>query len=189
MLHLPPGGSSIAKVIGIDPGSETLGVGIMSFDTVSQAILRTDAFTVFGSKLGGNEWLGFLHGDRFQRIAQLSQNLTHLFRQEVPLAIAVESPFFNHLRPQAYGVLMEVMAAIRQAVWDYDPWHELYLIDPSSVKKAAGVLGNANKDTMREAIRILSPQLHLTCDVDLLDEHSIDAVAVAYCRYKRLFGV
>lgn len=194
MLHLPNGGSSIARVVGIDPGSETLGLAVLSFDTVTQEILQTDCHTVVGSRLNGSPWVGELHGDRFTRIVGHSDNLLQFFHKVQPLAIAAEAPFFNPLRPYAYGVLMEVMAGIRNTVMQYDSWMPLYLLEPSTVKKAIGAMRKPNKaikettkDVVREAMARL-PFLKLSPALEYLDEHSLDAAAVAYTQYRRLYG-
>lgn len=185
MLPVPHGDSSIS-IVGLDPGSDNLGVCIMRVDVFTQKIFSTEAFTLRGSQLPGSEWMASLHNDRFKRIQSLKTNLILLFRQIQPLCIAVESPFFNHFRPQAYGVLMEVLNAIREAVCEYDVWQAPYLIDPSSVKNAVGCLGNANKDAVRAAILNLQ-DIGAMQNLQTLDEHSLDAIAVAYCRVKRLF--
>lgn len=187
MLHVPSTGSSCATMIGIDPGSTCVGISIMKIDVVSETILSTEAYTLHLDKLGGNEWLGEQCGDRFKRIDKLKACLANIFRIQQPLCVSVESPFFNRFRPQAYGVLMEVLSAIREAVFTHDPWLAPYLIDPSSVKNAVGAGGAAKKEIMQE--RVLSlPNLNPIVDLDNLDEHSIDAIAVNYARYKRLFS-
>lgn len=186
MLRVPHGGSSIATIVGIDPGSDTVGIATMDIDVVSREIISTNAFTIMGSRLGNNEWVSELYGDRFRRIAGIRDYLIRFFHQTQPLSIAVEAPFFNHFRPQAFGVLMEVMSMINSAVLAYDMWQVPYRIDPSSVKNAVGASGGAKKEAVREAILRL-PNLNSLVDLTLLDEHSLDAVAVAYCRVARLF--
>lgn len=180
--------ASIATICGIDPGSDTMGICVMQFNVINLQIVKTHAFTVHGSRMGGNDWLTINYGDRFRRIANLKENLLNVFRQTEPLTIAVEAPFMNMLRPQAYGVLMEVMAAIRSAISEYDLWLDPYLIDPSSVKNAVGAPGNAKKEIIRQCIMNLN-YLNSTVDLSLLDEHSLDAIAVALTRFKRLIGV
>lgn len=187
MLYIPSAGSSCASLIGIDPGSTCVGISIMKVDVVSELILSTFAYTLKLDRLGGSEWLGDLYGDRFRRIGNLKACLFQLFQQENPLCITVESPFFNQLRPQAYGVLMEVMSGIREAVSSYDMWHVPYPIDPSSVKNAVGAGGGARKEVVHAMVLNLT-DLNPLVDLRTLDEHAIDAIAVNYARYRRLFG-
>ncbi len=188
MLVMPVGGTSLTTIIGIDPGSDTVGICIMKVDVEKQLITSTQAFTIHCSNLGGSEWNAELHTDRFRRIQNLKRVLASLFKREEPTSIAVESPFFNHFRPQAYGVLVEVMTSIRHSVIEYDQWLCPYLIDPSSVKNAVGAAGYAKKDAMFLAVKALSSVINLINKIDDLDEHSIDSIAVAYTRVMRLFG-
>jgi Holliday junction resolvasome RuvABC endonuclease subunit len=61
------------------------------------------------------------------------------------------------------------------------------MIDPPSVKKAVGATSHAKKDEVKAALARL-PDLNYNGPVplEMLDEHSIDALAVAYCRLKIL---
>ena len=187
MLYVPSAGSSCVNLVGIDPGSTSAGVSIMSVDVETEAILSTTAFTLHLDKLGGNEWMSELYGDRFKRIAKLKECLIRIYQEHHPLCISVESPFFNRFRPQAYGVLMEVMSTIRDSVFAYDMWMAPYLIDPSSVKNAVGAGGAAKKEVVQMRILGLN-DLNPIVDLNTLDEHSLDAIAVNYARYRRLFG-
>lgn len=187
MLSFPS--SSLARttsIVGIDPGSETLGLGIIEFNIDTFEIVQSTAFTFTGSKMFDDDsWLASSHGNRTARIAAHKDNLVYQLTQINPVCVACESPFYNPRRPNAYGVLVEVLTMIRQAVIEYDRWKSLYLIDPPTVKKSVGAAGNADKIKMLEAISNLT-NLRLVCSPSLLDEHSIDALAVAYCRYRQL---
>jgi Holliday junction resolvasome RuvABC endonuclease subunit len=193
MLTMPRGSSQVVSIMGLDPGTETLGVGILVVDLETWQIVSSNAQTFKGTKLVGKvDWISELHGDRMGRINAHQDNLVALMRHYAPFAIASESPFFNRLHPQAYGALMEVIAAIRHAVMLYDMWKPLHLVDPPTVKNAVGVKGNKGgpegKVLMREAVLKLAPVLKYSGlqPLDQLDEHSIDALAVAYCRYLQL---
>lgn len=189
MLHLPA--SSLfrtASIIGIDPGSETLGLAVLEFDIDTLQIVSSRAQTFVGSKMYQQDnWLSTCHSARVARIQTHKDNLISIFRQVDPLQIACESPFYNPRRPNAYGVLVEVLTMIRNAVIEYDVWKSLYLIDPPTVKKSIGAPGNADKNKMMECICNL-PGLNFMDPVGLqnIDEHSVDALAVAYCRYLNL---
>lgn len=189
MINIPNNTSPICCLIGIDPGSTCVGISIMQVDVQTTHILGTNAFTIKLDKLSGNDWIAQNYGDRYRRISILKDTLAGIFVKERPFSIAIEAPFFNHFRPQAYGVLMEVMSAIKETVYEYDHWQLPYLIDPSSVKNAVGANGAAKKEIIHKKVLELSSVLHPVVDLQLLDEHSIDAIAVNYCRYKRLFTI
>jgi Holliday junction resolvasome RuvABC endonuclease subunit len=78
------------------------------------------------------------------------------------------------------------MAMIRQSIYDYDPLHVLYPIDPSSIKKTVGANGVAKKDGVKAAVMNLPIIRLLGVDVINMDEHSIDAIAVNYTVIERM---
>lgn len=192
MLLLPTQGSSVACITGIDPGSNTLGVAHLRFDVQTLAIVSTQASTLCGAKAARRSWATEIQGDRWGRIESHFQELFLIFAQEQPFEIACEAPFINRRQPQAGLALTEVVAMIRHAVISYDSWKRLYMIDPPTVKMAVGVNGRMGgpdgKKLMQQAVLAMAPLLHYDGDVPLeeLDEHSIDAIAVAYCRYLNL---
>ena len=182
MFYIPPT-SPHPRVIGIDPGSETLGVACLSLDARTLEIVNTQAMTFVGSKLGMNELMENVHSARFARIAAHQQNLKNIFGQLLPVAVVCESPFYNPRRPGAFAPLVETLDAIRRAVWEYDQMLPLDMVDPPTVKRSVGAKGNADKDVMKQHVLAL-PDLNFTglIPLHLLDEHSIDAIAVAYSK-------
>lgn len=178
-----PSDSPHARIIGIDPGSEMLGVSCLTIDVRTLDIINTQACTFTGSKLNMNLWMEQIHSTRFSRIAAHKENLKHIFQICQPVAIVCESPFYNPRRPNAYGVLVETLDAIRHSVWEYDQCIPLDLIDPPTVKRAVGGKGNADKIEMKRLVLSL-PDLNFTGTIPLecVDEHAIDAIAVAYSR-------
>lgn len=186
MLRIPDEASSTAGIVGIDPGTETLGVGVIDFDIQSLEIVQTRAFTFVGSKMMvKNSWIEDLHGARHSRIYAHEDNLVRFLEEHDPLLIACESPFFSPKRPQAFEALTQAVASIRRAVLRFDPWRDFVTVDPPTAKKAVGAMGNAKKPEMLEAISKL-PHLHYAGDIALedLDEHSVDGIAIAYWRYR-----
>lgn len=177
---------SWVKLIGFDPGTETLGLSILTMDIRTRAILKLEAVTLRGSKLFDDE--GFhagIQGVRTARIQALKRKIQTVFVQEQPLNVACESSFFNRMRPSAYAPLLEIVAAIREAVIEYDQWVRLYLIDPPTVKKAVGAAHNADKNAVKVALKKNYAQYFQggAAEVEAMDEHSVDACAVIICRY------
>lgn len=173
-------------LIGIDPGSETIGISKIELNTVSLDIISIDADTFIASKLPFNLIDQLTNGDRYAKIRALSNHLSYLFDKYNPIAVCCESPFYNSRMPAAFGSLTEVLCAIRQALEKYDPWQKLQLLDPPNVKKAVGAKGNADKDQMRQAISKHSEIFPcLLKSIDQYDEHSLDSIAVAYSFYTK----
>lgn len=186
MLPLPAADQNIATIVGIDPGTTRLGLATLEYNVETFEIVRCGARTLHGEKLPGSEWLGSLYGDRFKRIEAMRDVLTEHFRSVEPVIIASESPFINVKRPAAYGALTEIVYAIKLAVVEYSQWRPLHLLPPSTVKNAVGAKGGADKDIIKKSLMKLAA-IASTCATDLseLDEHSIDALAVAYCAWNQ----
>jgi Holliday junction resolvasome RuvABC endonuclease subunit len=127
-----------------------------------------------------HSWVTDIHGERFARINAHCANLFRLLTALEPAFIASESPFFSRAQPQAYGALTEIVYALRLTIFQYDPLLEVQLIDPPSVKNAVGAKGNADKEAVRACVLSLDDfKYNGQIPIDALDEHSIDALAVA----------
>lgn len=188
MLHIPPGSSNVATIVGIDPGSSCLGLAIIEFDLLTNKILRTTAKTFVANRfIIKNDILTELHGERFSRIETHKVNILAALMSAKPVLIACESPFFNSRMPNAYGALTEVLVAIKSAVFEYDRTKVIRLMDPPNVKKSVGAPGNADKIKMKEKVLALQ-DINYDGDVEIenLDEHSLDAIAVAYGCFKEV---
>lgn len=181
MFPLPIDQTTEACIVGIDPGSETMGVCILHFNVVTLNITKVSPATYIGSKLPFDRMLSILHGDRTTRVKSHEDNLFSIFVMNAPVAVSTESPFYNPRMPGAYGALVEVICAIRNAVIRYSDTKPLYKVDPSSVKQAIGAKGNSDKEIVRKSIAQI-PEIINALDrpLHILDEHSIDATAVAY---------
>jgi len=181
MLNIPPG-PSVFNIIGIDPGTTFVGVCVMTVDISTMKITSTIATTLNGLTLSNNEWISEIHGNRFGRILALENALLDIFNTYQPLIIISESPFFGGRMPNAFQALVEVICAIRTAVFKYDQWKELKLVPPATVKQAIFCKGNADKFEMKNKILELRQVLNYNGDIplDTLDEHSVDSIAVAF---------
>lgn len=181
-MHLyPKQPEYIARLIGIDPGTQSLGLCCMWIDALSLQITNIEATTFIGDKLPQLTWMQENHSDRFARIYAHRQNLLNTFNHYQPVWIRSEAPFINMRRPQAFAALIEIVDAIRLAVAEYDRGIGLELIDPSTVKKSVGASGGADKNGVKASISRID-EISSKINISLLDEHSIDSVAVAYSK-------
>lgn len=184
MLTLPDDPTPY-RIIGIDPGTDTLGASVLELDLADHSISIVTSQTFHGSQLiRGYREMEDTYGARFARLYVLENLLVEAFCEERPHSIISESPYFNSRRPQAYGALVEAMAMINRAVHRYCSRMPLLTVDPASNKANLKVSGKSgDKDLMKKAVLnradILNPR-HIK--LEALDEHSIDSLAVAYYR-------
>lgn len=186
MLNIPENSPTVFRIIGIDPGTTNLGLAVLTVDIKTLIILNTYAFTLNANKLTSkDEWNCGIHSDRFDRILSLKTALLQTFILYQPTIVCVESPFFGRSHPNAFQALTEVLTAIRDTLYQHNPWMELMLVSPSEAKQAILAKGNATKEIMKEKLLSLACELSIDplLDINILDEHSTDAVAIAYYAY------
>lgn len=173
------------KLIGIDPGSN-MGISILELDS-NYSPLALTAFTIKANiNLNTIPDLETLHTARYFRLKNQRLRLLNLFLINDPIAVACETPYFNSRMPTAFSSLVETLSTIKQSLIDYNEFMELYGIDPSTIKKNVGANGIAKKESIKEAVSKLDIVKLLDKDIERLDEHSIDAIAIVYSLYKHV---
>jgi Holliday junction resolvasome RuvABC endonuclease subunit len=171
----------IATLIGIDPGTDVMGVSVFEFDAVTLKLLRIRATSYKAAQLLSDDWIGEFQSSRHQRIHAHMENLKRIFWEEDPVAVISESPFINMKMPGAFAALVEVVSNLRNTLYSFCPWKSLYLVEPSRVKQAVGAKGNANKDGVKEAVRKNKEIIEaLDVSIDLLTPDAVDSIAVGY---------
>jgi Holliday junction resolvasome RuvABC endonuclease subunit len=119
-----------------------------------------------------------VHGNRVARMYFLADTLADTLRRFNPHAIIAESPYMGRF-PQAFAALVECVSLIRNTVYSYNRYLPLYQVDPPTAKKAAGVkiVKKSDKEDVRRALRART-DIEWQVDLESLDEHSVDSVAV-----------
>ena len=148
------------RILGIDPGTATLGYGVVAggdeLTPIDYGALRTDATTPMP-----------------RRLLQLHHHLLDLIRRHTPDAVAVEQIF--HARNtttsitvgQARGVVLLAAAECDVPVAEYSPMQ---------VKQAVVGYGGADKHQMQAMVRML-----LRLEAMPQPDDAADALAVAIC--------
>lgn len=185
-------------IVGIDPGSTTMGVAALEVRIKDKALLRIDSFTIDANKPCGGRpvqaWKEEFYPPRAVRMDEIKIRLTNTFNHYQPLQIACESPFYNPRNPNAYGVLVEVVKVVEETVKAWSAWRPLYRIESTAAKKAINPSNKAEHDRLKlikdskvrikEAVRIY-PELSFL-NLDSMSEHAIDAAVVGFCQLQRL---
>ncbi len=158
----------MARILGIDPGLNATGWGLLEISADGAAILRWGAIRPPNSTLP-------------QRLHDLNRRITRLIERERPDVLAVERPFIHKNVKTAVMLGQAQAAAMIAAAAAGVPVHEY---PPRSVKQAVAGLGDADKPAVKRA---LTTQLGLD---DLpASADAADALAVAYCHHLMTAGV
>ena len=174
------------KIVGIDPGTSTLGVAVLTGDTVVQHITATTITPWQRYKQDyfaePREWV-----TAHQRTQYLMETLNAYLPQDTE-GIAIESPFFDRFRPFAYGVLLQHQLSIKSLIQRRYPWIPVTDVAPSEAKKAIGYKKKSTlttKESVTYALQnhsVIAPLINL----NRLDEHSQDAISIAYALWQSL---
>ena len=178
----PPEIETPFRVVGIDPGTETLGFSVLDLSLTSGKITVAHSETLITQKmLADYRQEEQTYGGRTARLMALEDRLFLMFEHLQPHAICAESPFLSRF-PQAFAALTECVSYVRRAVCRYDRYKPLELVDPPTAKKAVGVSvkRGITKDDVRAAIEKLPIEYAEGIVLDALDEHQVDSIAVAY---------
>lgn len=175
------------RIMGIDPGSNDLGVAIIEVNPETFDARVVYATTLYLKKLLSlYEQTHEVHGEKIAKLFACEMAMKKLYSTWQPDMVVCESPYMG-LYAQAYAALVECVSAIRRSLWEYDPSMPLLTLDPATIKTYMGVSGKSgDKDKIHNALCGLT-QLTQAIELDELDEHAHDAIAVAYAKYKRFF--
>lgn len=167
-----------------------MGYAVIDFDIRTKKIISTAAFTIRAEKAQVSDSHAELFGHRLGRINALRDSLVTYFSQDRQNFTICESPFIAMRQPQAYGSLTETICSVREALAIVDPYQPLHSVDPPTAKKTVGAPGNAKKHHMQAAIGGMLDELcydaSISGDFKFLDEHAIDAIAIAKTFHKWL---
>lgn len=171
------------RIIGIDPGTMMLGISVLEVDLATREVALLAVYTFDGVQLARRfHNVSEVYGDCASRLMAFEEHLLVFFDEVQPHSIIIESPFFKRF-VQAFAALTDCISHIRRAVYRHNRFLPIFTIDPPSAKMAIGAPGNATKDQVKEKLATLSNLSNPNgIDLSLLDEHSTDAIAIAYSR-------
>lgn len=169
--------------LSIDPGTSMLGTTINAITPENEWVVLHSHTTNVGALIQHKyrKDLINLHGERFYKSLLAGEVILKFASTWNVNKIVSESPYMGKF-PQAFSALTECLMGMRLAGYEYDPFNVVDVIDPARIKNHVGVKGNSgDKEKMREAVRKIAGHM---VNVDLLDEHSIDSIAVGYAWYR-----
>lgn len=172
------------RLLGLDPGTDTLGSAIIDVDLETYEPTIVFGETHHASKAAKhNTWKAEIRSGRDARLDCHSRYLYDLYSCTDPVLVAAESPFLNRKMVTSFEALVECYAMLRETLWHYSPSMYLRRIDPITAKNYVGVshIKTDKTDMRRAVIALYKDKCAPGVDIESFDEHTIDAVAVTHC--------
>lgn len=180
MLVMPKSNEPF-RIAGFDPGAN-LGLTYLEnrLDGSNPIVRRVETEKLNPAEFGYKE-IAEIHGARVVRLMIMYDRVTQFLRTVKPHAVIVEGNYLGRFA-NAFGSLVECVAVIRSACYAYDPFMQLHIVDPTTVKTGIGMvkIRGTDKEDVRKALKALKTLDWDGVSIDDLDEHSIDSVAIAY---------
>ena len=173
---------NIIRIMGVDPGNN-LGIGILTIDLDTSAILGVNTnFHILDSYINP-----LSHDTMLDRCNKLNGIITENMKCYNPLVVGLESSFMNVRFAKSVIQLSQYVMTIEMAVRNYDYWTRLFKYPPKMIKALVGAGGDAGKNDMLTNLKSKS-ELTKFVNLDLLTEHEIDALSIAYVTYKEIIN-
>lgn len=173
--------NKVIRLIGIDPGSTSLGVSVFEREIDTNKIALLWASTMKGNPfIRQYENMAELNGKRFAKMYGYKCTLLNFFSNWQPNDIVCEGSYMKEF-PAAYAALTEIVLTIRLAALEYRSDMAVSIIDPATIKKNIGVKGNSgDKDLIKKKVKELKINFYQPQSFESLDEHALDAIAIGY---------
>lgn len=171
------------RVISIDPGAN-LGITVSEGD-MGLTYLRP----IHTETLDLNKWAKIFYpeildefGARFARIYTLRKVLLNVLNKWQPDFMVHENAFMMIRRVTAGIILAEYVLVMKMTAYTYDPAMPIYGFAPFEIKSAVktGKL-SGDKFLVSKALPKLEDLDLSNVNLDQMDEHSIDSIAIGYC--------
>lgn len=171
-------------MIGIDPGSQYLGLSTLWFNTEDFSIEAVYSKTLYGNHHPQQTHLNEMYGSTQSMLIGHRRFLIDHFAITNPLGVFCESPFYNSRMPSAFGSLIKTLEYIKYACMLHDPHMLFDTIDPPTAKKAIGASGGS-RDKMDMLAALEKCDFYSKIKFEEITEHAVDSVAIAYWGYKK----
>lgn len=173
------------RILGIDNGTNTVGIVMLDHDIRTGVSIVTRAETFKADRTSGTRYpdMEFYEDTLRARLRTIQGYMSTVLEDEDPDSVAIETPFARRAFVTSYKALSMSLDYIQNAVYDYRPGLEFVGISPYTAKAAVIPKGSnfkTEKDFIRDCI-LAEPDIIAGPGINLrsLDEHSIDAISVA----------
>ena len=189
MLHHPQG-SQHYVVLGIDPGVNRMGFGVIHIELHSMQAQLIHAGTLSSIKL--MRYYGFnaeQHSISDLKLKAMGWAFKDILATHQPHCVVCEGAYVGEF-VTSYESLIKTQSMLRHHLRHYDPHLSLTMVDAPRVKNAIGVCGRGrDKELMQRQLLTYRQQLNTTSEYLMaLDNNAVDAVAVAWWMVQSFIG-
>ena len=177
--------------MGIDPGSNTLGISIVDAFLDEQRLEIVHTSTLHTKyKVAREKERAEFFGEFQLKLERIFEEICGTLGRYMPDVAIHETPYMKD-HATTYARLTQVNSALANACFTHSPIMRMETIDPSTVKKNVGVPGNSNdKELVRKAVRNIGNLTNVSgVSFDAMSEHEIDATAIAYYYCTTFLGI
>lgn len=182
MPLVPNLGELPINLLCIDPGLNNIGIANMVVQYGSGSILSIEAYTVKPEQHINNLNLIWYLDERSMKLVVLRNLIINIMSTRQVDMIICEAPFFYAGKPAAFKALVEVITTLKLAAADTNILVPFLQLEPLMVKRIVKSLNIHEKDSTKDALKVLGLDRYINLDV--LDEHSIDAISIGYAFLK-----
>lgn len=186
-MFIDPSWGHTYRMVGIDPGSRETGFSVIDYDITNKTKHVVYADTLFSEK----RFPMFTsyrkeYGEIQTRLMIINNHIGSIISEYKPNGFTYELAHYRGI-VNAYRSLIECITSMRGYIVSNNiPFYE---ISASVVKSTIGVSGQSNdKSEMALAIqKIAGIQFATSINLPSLDQHSVDAIAIANAGISLLF--
>ena len=179
LIPAPRKPDTMVRICGVDPGTSHLGLAILDWEWGTDQAEVVWADTVHVKDATHETDFTESCGKRDKRIQLLGEAWAEFLELARGTFFITETPFMLKSKLSAFESGIELQKMLRTGLWEQAPQKFLHGINPMMVKSFVGVeTKGTTKDDMSVAVQKLYAN-HTLIDLATLDEHSIDAIAVA----------
>jgi len=162
------------RIIGIDPGTTTVGVAIVDV-TLEYKIVNIETILIDAKYVNVNNNYTSL----YNRLSYIENRIYEIIQTYRPHMVSHENAFLFHMRPGAYGPLSQSILAITNGIYKANPYMYIQGFAPKYIKKIFSDKGTSDKDGMLSYMRGINEITDLI-NIERISEHEIDAIAIVF---------
>lgn len=168
-------------IMGVDPGISHMGLSAIVVSPDLRSIKYIAGRTSHGDDANLDSNYAYYVDDRYAKIKHHDGFISAWLYTYKPSFLVYEKPFIHSSRPAAYGALIESTCCIKDAAQRYSPYVDVYEYAPLSIKKRVHAEGFNSKEYVKDALLGINEiSYFIKNQMVSLDEHSLDAIAIAY---------